>query len=207
MQELMLINPRRRRRGRRKMSSLQASYFGGGRKRRHRRRSVAALSASRPARRRSRSVMRLKRNPSLRSATSSFMSGIVPAATGAAGAFMVDYALAQFGPSILPASFLSGSFYPVTKIAAAVGIGMLAGMVAGRSVGNQVTAGALVVTGYDLLKQYVAPSLGLSGMNRYVGQGQLGRYMGPRPASLGYLSPARTSPMFKGGNMRAVVPR
>lgn len=207
MQEMLLINPRRRKRrgGKRKMSALQRQYFGGGRRHKRRRKRSAPLLFSNPRRRsRRRHVMRLRRNPSLRSATSNLMSGMVPAMVGAAGALGVDWALANFGAN-LPASFMQGPLYPVTRIAACIGLGMLAGALVNKRVGSQVAAGALTVVVYDTAKQYLVANVPSLGLQRYVGMGRVGRfgrYVGRMNGlgRLGYIGPgvnAGPTPAFR----------
>lgn len=188
MAELMLVNPRRKRRKtRRKLTAKQAKYFGPRRKRRrarvaaaarparrHRRRSRVVAAAPHRRRRRStsrRRVTRLRRNP-LRMPhgfnSKRFLSDtLIPAGIGAGGALGVDIALGYFG-SYLPASLQTGLPNVAVKLAAAVGVGMAAGAVGGKRMGEQVTAGAVIVTLYSLLKAQImsaVPSLPLHGYN------------------------------------------
>lgn len=193
MAELLLINPRHRRRAsvkrarrnprrrrRRAMTALQRQYFGGRRARRltrnpRRRRRYHAM------RRNPRRVRRFRRNPSFARARAyvrgarfpttvgGIMDMIIPASIGAAGALALDMA---WGSLPLPATLTTGTLAPVTRIAGAIGIGVVVGMVAGRRNGALAGAGALTVTMYDLIKPYVASAF-------------------PQVPGLGYWSPAR----------------
>lgn len=211
MQEMLLVgsNPRRKRRkgrrkGKRRMSALQRRYFGKRRsapvvrRRRRSRRRVAALAAPRVHRRRSHRrsrrmrVSRVRRNPIRLGGFNfgSFMrNNLMPAGIGAIGAIGVDIALAYATP-MLPAVLQSGLPRTAVKIAGAVVVGMAAGKVMGRKFGEDVTAGAITVTLYDLIKSYVAqamPGLPLSEYNMgwaspapNVGS-DLGMYVGTDP--------------------------
>jgi hypothetical protein len=97
------------------------------------------------------------------------MRDIVPAATGAAGALGVDIAMGYIRP-MLPAGFSGPMIDPLIKIGGAIGVGWVAGQVMGRRFGEQVTAGALTVAMYDIIKGFVrqaAPGL----ISEYVGVG------------------------------------
>lgn len=180
--ELLLINPRRKRRvsrvsrnPRRKMSALQRQYFGGGRKRRKsRRRSVAVMSRNpRPVRRRRARTARYRRNPTIggyarraREAIGGHFIGktLLPSAIGGAGALALDISLAVLP---VPASMKTGALGVATRVAGAIGIGMLSKMFLGARFGEQAMAGALVVTLYDAMKTGMmtyAPSVPLNGL-------------------------------------------
>lgn len=182
--ELMLIgNPRRKRkRGPRKMSALQRQYFGGGRRKRKRRTRVTALASNprrrrrsrvlgaAPVRRRRRRVSRYRRNPvSMRSFNprSLINDTIIPASIGAAGALGLDLALG-YGNPYLPDFLKSGVGLTAAKLGGAILIGMVAQKTMGKRYGDQVTAGAVTVTMYDLIKSFIrtnVPGLPLSGYN------------------------------------------
>jgi hypothetical protein len=203
--ELIVMNPRhkrrRRRRGahrrrvshvrknpRRRMSALQRKYFGGGhRRRRHsRRRRVSyvrrnptnGLVASAPVHRRRRS------NGHASSPIDMLTETILPAGVGAAGALALDM---LWGYLPLPASLMTGALAPVTRIAGAVGIGLLVGMVAGEDFGEEALSGAVTVTLYDLFKSNlqsvlpaaVQPAPGAAPLGVYVNR--LGYYTSPAP--------------------------
>lgn len=185
MSELMLINPRRKRtRRRRKMTAKQLQYFGPKRRRHRRRRTVAAARPVRRHRRRSRAIIaaphrrrrrshrrvtRLRRNPMRMGGFSTrrfFNDTLIPSAIGAGGALGVDIALGYFG-SYLPASLQTGLPNAAVKIAGAVGIGMLAGAVGGKKVGEEAMAGAIIVTLYGIIKSQLMsamPTLPLHGV-------------------------------------------
>lgn len=202
MAELMLINPRRRKR--RKMSPLQRQYFGKRRAKRnpvrrkrrraahrnpvatHRRRRHHAVARANPVRRR-RHRRAARRNPiSLRrgfNIKSIVQNDLIPAAIGGAGALGVDVALAMLP---IPASWKAGPLAPITKIAGAIGIGMIAKMVVGKKTADAVTLGAITVTAYDIIKSQIRtlmPSLPLS---EYV-------------SGIGYVSPAYSLPYYPSG--------
>lgn len=209
--ELMLINPRRRRRrsgGRRKMSALQRKYFGKGhgritRRRRHRRRSVpVTVAASNPRRHRrhrrsaprSLRIRRVRRNPM--PSMGSFTRQLYPAVLGAGGALALDLVLGTMGNS-LPAMLTDPTVLPFTRMGLAFGIGYVGGMVNGREFGNQMAAGALTVTIYDLVKSYLVtntqiPLARYVKLNRYVSLKGLGNRRHHLPG-LGYIGPARTA--------------
>jgi hypothetical protein len=201
MAQMMLVNPkRRRRRTKRRMTAKQARYFGPKR-RRHRRRAVAAARPVRRHRRRSavvaaphrrrrrssrRRVTRLRRNPiHMRGFNPKrfFSDTLIPAGIGAGGALGVDIALGYFG-SYLPPSLQTGLPNAGVKIAAAVGIGMLAGMIGGKKVGEEAMAGAIVVTLYGIIKsqvQAMVPTLPLHGVgwvSPALQVGPMGSYVG-----------------------------
>lgn len=81
------------------------------------------------------------------------MSMLVPSAIGGLGALGVDVVLAL---PFVPAQVKTGPMRPVTRVAAAIGLGMLAGMVTSKSTAKQVTAGALTVVMYDTIKSLIA---------------------------------------------------
>lgn len=175
--QIMLINPRRRRKHkkvratsrRRKRRVLKARKT-----RRHRRHSITV---------RSNPIFKRRRRSGRRSGGSSnplsnpmgyVKNTIIPAGIGAAGALGLDVLL---GVLPIPVALQSPTLRPVLRIAGAIGLGYLASMVAGKSIGEQVTAGAITVTLYDVLKgvvQQAVPSIPLSGYDY----------------DLGYMSPA-----------------
>jgi len=109
---------------------------------------------------------------------------LMPATVGAVGALGLDVVL---GYLPLPPMLQTGVMKSVTRIAGAVGLGMIAGAVSNRRVGEQVAAGAITVTLYDLIKgwaQTAMPNLPLSGTEEYpvlsyAGAGEtVGMYVG-----------------------------
>lgn len=157
MAELMLVNPKKRRRGRPKVAKAKRR-----RTRTHARRSGKKLSLRRhsgwisnPKRRSKRRSFR--RNPIGGFNIKSFANNtLTPSAIGGIGAVGLDVILAMLP---LPVAFKTGPMKPVAKIAGAVGIGMIAGMVAGRKFGEQVTAGAVTVTLYEMIKGFVQKTM------------------------------------------------
>lgn len=195
--EMLLVNPRRKRRGR-KMSALQKSYFSKNRRRRHhRRRSIFSRNPTRPTRVKStfqanprRRRHHYSRNPSnfsLDTITAEFG----PAVIGAGGALIVDWV---FGNIPLPATLTTGLMLPVTRILVAVGIGAAAGMIAGKATGEKVAVGALVVTSYSIIKNFLVTNVPQITLARFTPPGQ-------RLRGLGYVGPARVS-----GGMGAMLP-
>lgn len=96
-----------------------------------------------------------------------FLSGqLMPSAIGGGGALLLDVALAALP---IPAAMKTGPMAPVVKIAGAVGIGAIANAVTSRRVANQIAAGALTVTMYQIARSFLARTLpagslpGLSG--------------------------------------------
>lgn len=87
------------------------------------------------------------------------MKSAVPVLIGATGAIGLDVLMAYLP---LPPSLQSGWMNILTRAAAAVGIGIVAGKIAGREVGKEMMAGGLVVVAYSGLKQALAPTLGTS---------------------------------------------
>lgn len=175
MAELMLINPRKRRRKakktsakkrrckRRTMTALQRKYFG---KRKHKR--VATVAKKSTKRRRRYSVTASKRRKYCRNPAggrfniqSFSRNTLMPSAIGAAGALGLDI-LIGFLP--LPPNLKTGPLRTVVKIAGAVGLGVVAGMLVKKSTAEQIAAGAITVALYDTLKgmvQVAMPTLQL----------------------------------------------
>jgi hypothetical protein len=184
MAEMLLVNPRRKRR-RRTMTALQRKYFGKG----HGRITRASRNPKRPRlaaaplavthkrkytkRHRSRTARarrHVSRNvKSFRSfSPRNFLNDtLIPAGIGAGGALGVDLALGYFG-SYLPASLQTGLPNAAVKLAGAIGVGMIAGAVGGKRMGEQAMAGAVVVTLYSVIKAQLMsamPTLPLHGYN------------------------------------------
>jgi len=155
-------------------------------KRRRRRHTAVAATTHKRRRRRSsakvassagRKLRQYRRNPDKFSLKGFFKQSLMPSAIGAGGALGLDLVL---GYLPIPDTMKTGAMRPIVRIAGAVGIGMLAGMIAGKRTGEQVGAGALTVVLYDTLKGYAKtamPTLPLSGV-------------GDDYPSLEYVSPA-----------------
>lgn len=99
-----------------------------------------------------------------------FTETMIPAAIGGAGALTLDvlWAVAPI-PATLRANQLAA---PVIKLAGAIGLGMLAGMVTSKRAAQQIAAGAVTVTLYNAAKQGLAKVSGgkIPGMGEYVGE-------------------------------------
>ena len=216
---IVTSNPRRRHR-RRPMTAKQLKYFG---KRRHRRTIRARRNpvarrrraAAAPVRRRRYSrrsaiaavIGRRRRSRSgLMGSASSFLSNdIVPAAIGAGGALALDMVWPHL--TFLPPQLQSGPLTPVVRIAGAVGLGVVAGMVAGSRIGRNVAMGALTVTAYDIIKGYMAASMpapvptpAQSSLPPSAGvSGYAPRLAGYAPSDgLGWINPARNAGAMSG---------
>ena len=198
MSELLLINPRRKRKMHRNPSRRRTTKMRRNPIRRHRRR-VTRLRANPKRHRR---VSRMRHNPIIRRRKrgasrggsmnmSGFLKGtLMPSAIGAGGALGVDLLLG-FAAPMLPAMLTTPAIKPFVRLAAAIGLGLVAGKVGGRAMGEKVTAGAVTVIVYDTVKgflQTAMPTLPLSGMDAYpnleyynagTNVGAMGMYQGP----------------------------
>jgi hypothetical protein len=215
--ELMLINPRRRkhrrkarvtharrnpRRRRRHMSALQEAYFGKRSSRhRSRRRGRRVIRAHRnPRRRRHYTVMR--RNPSVSGNPVGFVSNmIIPAAIGAVGGVGVNYIFNNYAP----ASLQTGVLNPISRLALAALLGIGVGAVTDSRTGGMVAAGAMTVTAYDMITNFMNGQsvFQTSGQQQGgQGQGQMGRFLGRgmgrivNQRGFGYMNPARQLARF-----------
>lgn len=93
---------------------------------------------------------------------------VIPAAVGGGGALMVDVLL---GVLPLPATLKTGAMAPLVKVAAAVGLGYAAKMVVSRKTAEQLAAGAITVTLYNVAKGLLvkAGKGKIPGLSEYVG--------------------------------------
>jgi len=178
MAELMLINPRKRRR----KHKAKARKHVAKRRRRH---SVMSAAPVRHKRRRYMSNPRkrsrkYRRNPSMRGfRPMAFMKDtLMPSAVGAAGALGLDMLLG-FVP--LPAMLKTPTMRPLVRIAGAVGIGIVAGMVTNKRIGEQVGAGALTVVLYDTLKGFVTAQFPTLTLGELPSQYPTMEYLSPAP--------------------------
>lgn len=121
---------------------------------------------------------------------------ITGALVGAAGAIGTDVAMAYAAP-YLPAQLQSGWLNLITRAAAALGVGYIAGKVAGAATGKAVAAGGLIVVAYSGLKQALAPTLGQS-IKGLSGLADFGDYRAAVPY-------AAESPLMAGGGMGAYM--
>lgn len=130
----------KRRKARRSAAPAQAAP-----RRSKRRRPISSARAASQAGR----VLRYRR-PNPIGGLGDFMKNtLMPSAVGGAGALALDVALAALP---LPATMKVGPMAPLVKVAGAVGLGMLAGQFLGRKTGEQVAAGALTVTIYNVAR-------------------------------------------------------
>jgi hypothetical protein len=194
MTALAVINPVRRRR--RKMTAKQLKYFGPRKhrsarrspKRRnpvHRRRrasvrrSPVRVYVRNPRRRRSYSARRrfAAVRGKFRGVTGKLknygMRLFIPSLIGGAGALALD---AAWGYLPVPAAINSNQYLAAgVRLAGAVSIGALVGMVAGKKFGTEVAAGATVVTLYDVVKGWLQTAYPGLPLSMYIGHGG-GRY-------------------------------
>lgn len=126
---------------------------------------------------------------------------LMPSAVGAVGALGLDLLL---GYIPLPAALNTPMTRPLVHIAGAIGMGMIAGKMVSRRVGEQVATGALVVTMYNMLKGFVAtamPNLPLSGGDMFTSYPSLS-YAGAaqQVGDAGMYMPDATVGMYVGEN-------
>jgi hypothetical protein len=111
---------------------------------------------------------------------------LMPSVIGGAGALALDVAVG-FLP--LPPAMKTGPMAPLVKAAGAIGLGMLAGQFMGRRMGEQVAAGGLTVTAYNIGRQLLIKASGgrIPGLSEYVGE-YMSEYVDYAPPQLGYES-------------------
>lgn len=198
---LVATNPARRRRKKQSAKQRAASLRnlrkaraarGGGRKRRatssspKRRRNPPARrrTSSRRIRRRSNPIALPTRR---RLIPANFVDRtLIPAAVGGGAAVANDVAYnallgfipANFAPDMVE-QFRSGYMRHVGKLASALGLAMLAGMVLPRRTADQAGAGMVTVVGYNVVRDLVATFAPDVNMGMYLEpQPTLGRYPG-----------------------------
>lgn len=204
MSQLFMLNPSRRKRRRkarsnprRRMTAKQRKYFGPRRarinpSRRRRRARRNPILAANPRRRHRRHVRsnpsrrrHYRRNPSLRLSARGIVNQVTDAATGAAGATIVDVLMGYIAPN-LPASMLSPNVYPIVKGGVAIAFGAVGGMMGG-TVGRFAAKGAegsLIVTLHDVMRSFLPANLALG----YINSG----YVAPRSRMGAYVRGVRT---------------
>jgi len=191
----MLLNPRRRRRVR-KMSALQRKYFGKRRGKRRAKETVIVATGN-PRRRRHKAKRRtFRRNPRRRAVArrsfrrnpirhrrhfrrnptglGGFLSGsLIPAAIGAGGAIAVDLLVSN---APLPQTLRQGTVTPaVVRVAASLLIGFGVALVGGEGMGANAAAGGMIVTIYNLVRNYMQQNMPNVKMNRYLsGRSRMG---------------------------------
>lgn len=111
---------------------------------------------------------------------------LMPSVIGGAGALALDVAV---GLLPLPPAMKTGPMAPLVKAAGAIGLGMLAGQFMGRRMGEQVAAGGLTVTAYNIGRQLLIKASGgkIPGLSEYVGE-YVSEYVDYAPPQLGYES-------------------
>lgn len=125
-------------------------------------------------------------------------AALVPAAIGGAGAVGLDILIAYLP---LPAALQSGWGNYATKIAGSFAVGYAGGMALGKEKGHLITAGALTVSLYTILRALAQQSLGTS----VKGLSGLADFRDYRRASLGaYMDPAT---VVRTGSMGRQAPR
>jgi hypothetical protein len=165
--ELVIANPvhKRKRRRRAPMTAKQLKYFGPRRTRVTRARrnpspAAPARAASSPRRRRFHKARHYASRARVRfseAGIGNWITGqILPAGIGAAGALALDVAWPYLP---IPASWQGSAFSPLLRIAGAAGIGFAASSLMGRKFGREVANGAMIVTLYDIGKEYLANTL------------------------------------------------
>ncbi len=109
---------------------------------------------------------------------------LVPSAVGGLGALGTDIVL---GLPFIPDSIKTGPMRPVARVGAAIGLGMIAGMVTSKTTAKQITAGALTVVMYDTIKAMLAKVAGgkIPGIGTYDIPG-VGMYEVQSQPSIGY---------------------
>jgi len=138
-------------------------------------------------------------------------NAVVPAAIGGAGALALDVVYGYLQP-YLPATFQTGYMSLLTKGAAAIGLGMVAGRFLGRERGKVVMLGALTVTAYSAIRSATA-GMGIPGLSGYSDYTPypMGAYIrGPTGTpgiqGLGYISPAAVVGPSMSPRMGAYMP-
>lgn len=176
MSEILLVNPRKRR-TRRKTST--------------RRRRRAPVRRRTTARRRN-PVKRVRRrrraNPSMRGIQGQAMTAF----NGAVGALGLDIAL---GYIPLPANLKAGPLGYATKLAGAVGLGMVAKNFVKATTATKLTEGAMTVVIHSALRDTV---------QQFAPQIQMGEYLYPNE-SLGYYG-SGWNPNYNADEMGAYFP-
>lgn len=127
------------------------------------------------------------RRPNPVNGIGTFVKGtLMPSVVGGAGALALDVAM---GMLPLPPALKSGPMAPLVKAAGAVGLGMIAGKALGRRTGEQVAAGALTVTVYNVARMMLVKASGgrIPGLSGYVDE-YVSEYVDYGPPQLGYES-------------------
>jgi hypothetical protein len=158
--ELLLLNPRKRRARKtttRRVRRNPASKITMSAIRRRRRRNPAHKMAN------VRSRMMRRRNPAMRATLGNIGGQVMQAATGAVGALAVDAVMGQVN-NFLPATLKTQYVYPIVKMGAAIGLGLVAARVLPRH-GATMAMGSMTVTMRDFLKTLLPAGVAMGYMN------------------------------------------
>lgn len=92
---------------------------------------------------------------------------LIPSAIGGAGALGLDVLM---GVLPLPVAMKTGPMAPVVKVAGAIGLGFVAGKLTSRKTANQIAAGAITVTLYNVAKAALVKFGGgkIPGLSEYI---------------------------------------
>lgn len=175
MSEILLVNPRKRRTTRRKTTSRKRPA-----RRKVARRRSPVKRVTRRRRRRS--------NPTMRGVQGQAMTAF----NGAIGALGLDIAL---GYIPIPANLKAGPLGYATKLAGAVGLGVVAKNFVKASTATKLTEGAMTVVIHSALRDTV---------QQFAPQIQMGEYMYPNE-SLGYYG-SGWNPNYAADEMGAYFP-
>lgn len=157
MSEYAVVNPKRKRRSSKRRSSkrravARAVHHNPAPKRRRRRRSSGSFAS---ARRR-----RVYRNPS-----ASLMGlDLMQVGIGVGGAGLAALGV-NFGAKYLPAGMQGPVGNAALKVGGYLAAAQVAKMVAGKQAAKTVLFAGALIEGFQLFKQYVGPSIGLSGID------------------------------------------
>lgn len=156
MEQLLLINPKKRKTSRKRKLTAK----------RPKRNPVALNPRTLPQRKRRRNPMKTYRATSYRrSKKPGLLTGtILPAGIAATGALGLDI---LYGLIPLPETIKTGQLRHVVKGAAAIGLGMVAGMVVNKSTARAMSQGALTVVLHEAMKELTErfiPNLAMSGV-------------------------------------------
>lgn len=160
------------RRAKRRAAPVASAARRSSPKRRKARRSVtSAPVASRAGRQ-----LRYRRRNPVGGIGDFVQSTLMPSVIGGGGALALDVLL---GVLPLPDAIKTGPMAPVAKVAGAVGLGILAGFVTSKRTAQQIAAGALTVTLYNVAKAGLVKMTGgkIPGLSSYDPE-SVGEYVG-----------------------------
>lgn len=145
MAHVLLVNPSHKKRRRRRKTAARRNPANP----------IHRVRARRKRGRRTFALRRYRRNPAALGGfkLNTLTSQLVPVGLGAAGAIATDMAIDKLP---IPIDWKLGNKRHVAKAGVAVGLGFLAGAVAGKANGAKAMGGALTVVAYDWLKGMLA---------------------------------------------------